>query len=49
MTDNIFQHIDVREDEKENAFSLGKKLIINHEEFEVSYTLFLAFPTNDII
>ena len=36
MTDNIYQHIDIREEDKENAFSLGKKLIINHEEFEVS-------------
>jgi len=34
VTDNIYQHIDIREEDKENAFSLGKKLIINHEEFE---------------
>ncbi|XP_023242655.1 transcription elongation factor SPT6-like [Centruroides sculpturatus] len=32
--DGINQHIDVREEGKENAFSLGQSLWINNEEFE---------------
>jgi transcription elongation factor SPT6 len=32
--DNIYQHIDVREEGKANAFSLGKTLWIGGEEFE---------------
>ena len=32
--DGIFQHVDVREEGKENAFSLGHKLWINNEEYE---------------
>lgn len=34
MTDGVYQHIDVREEGKENAFSLGQSLWINNEEFE---------------
>ncbi|OAD54023.1 Transcription elongation factor SPT6 [Eufriesea mexicana] len=34
VTDNIYQHIDVREEGKENAFSLGRSLWIGNEEFE---------------
>ena len=32
--DNIYQHIDVREEGKVNAFSLGQSLWIRNEEFE---------------
>ncbi|KAL1440168.1 hypothetical protein MTO96_009978 [Rhipicephalus appendiculatus] len=32
--DGILQHIDVKEQGKENAFSLGSSLMINNEEFE---------------
>lgn len=34
VTDGVNQHIDVREEGKENAFSLGRQLIIGNEEFE---------------
>ncbi|KAM3854892.1 LOW QUALITY PROTEIN: transcription elongation factor SPT6 [Vipera latastei] len=34
VCDNIYQHVDVREEGKENAFSLGATLWINTEEFE---------------
>ncbi|KAJ0061685.1 hypothetical protein NL108_005822, partial [Boleophthalmus pectinirostris] len=34
VADNIYQHVDVREEGKENAFSLGHTLWINNEEFE---------------
>lgn len=34
VADGIYQHIDVREEGKENAFSLGQSLWINNEEFE---------------
>lgn len=34
VTENIYQHIDVREEGKENAFSLGRSLWIGNEEFE---------------
>ncbi|KAI8507404.1 Transcription elongation factor SPT6 [Branchiostoma belcheri] len=34
VDDGIYQHIDVREEGKENAFSLGQSLWINNEEFE---------------
>ncbi|XP_014483387.1 PREDICTED: transcription elongation factor SPT6 isoform X1 [Dinoponera quadriceps] len=34
VTDEIYQHIDVREEGKENAFSLGQSLLIGNEEFE---------------
>ncbi|KAH9503861.1 Transcription elongation factor SPT6 [Bulinus truncatus] len=34
VADGILQHIDIREEGKENAFSLGKSLWINGEEFE---------------
>uniref|UniRef100_A0A670JS76 SPT6 homolog, histone chaperone and transcription elongation factor n=1 Tax=Podarcis muralis TaxID=64176 RepID=A0A670JS76_PODMU len=34
VSDNIYQHVDVREEGKENAFSLGATLWINTEEFE---------------
>ncbi|KAK7925731.1 hypothetical protein WMY93_008041 [Mugilogobius chulae] len=34
VADNIYQHVDVREEGKENAFSLGHTLWINTEEFE---------------
>ncbi|XP_055514099.1 transcription elongation factor SPT6 isoform X2 [Leucoraja erinacea] len=34
VSDGIYQHIDVREEGKENAFSLGQSLLINNEEFE---------------
>lgn len=34
VTDDIFQHIDVREMGKENSFSLGTSLYIGSEEFE---------------
>ena len=34
MTDEIYQHIDVREEGKTNAFSLGNSLWIGTEEFE---------------
>ena len=34
MTDEIYQHIDVREEGKTNAFSLGNSLWIATEEFE---------------
>ncbi|XP_022911236.2 transcription elongation factor SPT6 isoform X1 [Onthophagus taurus] len=34
VAEKIYQHIDVREEGKENAFSLGKSLWINGEEFE---------------
>ncbi|CAB3227159.1 unnamed protein product [Arctia plantaginis] len=34
VADNIYQHIDVREEGKENAFSLGRSLWIQGSEFE---------------
>nr|CAI5827545.1 unnamed protein product [Callosobruchus analis] len=34
VADNIYQHIDIREEGKANAFSLGKSLWIGNEEFE---------------
>ncbi|XP_054274705.1 transcription elongation factor SPT6-like isoform X1 [Macrosteles quadrilineatus] len=34
VADGIYQHIDVREEGKENAFSLGTSLWIGNEEFE---------------
>ncbi|KAF7265216.1 transcription elongation factor Spt6 [Rhynchophorus ferrugineus] len=34
VADNIYQHIDVKEEGKSNAFSLGKSLWIANEEFE---------------
>lgn len=34
VADNIYQHIDVREKKKMNAFSLGKLLLIEKDEFE---------------
>ncbi|XP_053981515.1 transcription elongation factor SPT6-like [Hylaeus volcanicus] len=34
VTDKIHQHIDIREEGKENAFSLGRSLWIGNEEFE---------------
>ncbi|KAG8306071.1 Transcription elongation factor SPT6 [Homalodisca vitripennis] len=34
VADGIYQHIDVREENKENAFSLGQSLWIGNEEFE---------------
>jgi len=34
VTDDILQHIDIREERKENAFSLGQSLWIGSEEFE---------------
>lgn len=34
VTDDIYQHIDVREEGKGNAFSLGQSLWIGNEEFE---------------
>uniref|UniRef100_A0A6B2EJU3 Transcription elongation factor SPT6 n=1 Tax=Phlebotomus kandelakii TaxID=1109342 RepID=A0A6B2EJU3_9DIPT len=34
VTDEIYQHIDVREEGKENAFCLGRRLCIGSEEFE---------------
>ena len=34
VTDEIYQHIDVREEGKTNAFSLGNSLWIGTEEFE---------------
>uniref|UniRef100_A0A665WPU1 Uncharacterized protein n=1 Tax=Echeneis naucrates TaxID=173247 RepID=A0A665WPU1_ECHNA len=34
VADGIYQHVDVREEGKENAFSLGHTLWINSEEFE---------------
>jgi len=34
VTDNIYQHIDVREEGKENSFSLGQSLWIGSDEFE---------------
>lgn len=34
VDDGIVQHIDVREREKTNSFSLGKLLLIGEEEFE---------------
>ncbi|CAG9861207.1 unnamed protein product [Phyllotreta striolata] len=34
VADKIYQHIDIREEGKTNAFSLGKSLLIGNEEFE---------------
>ncbi|XP_065201238.1 transcription elongation factor SPT6 [Planococcus citri] len=34
VADNIYQHIDVLEKDKMNAFSLGRSLVIGTEEFE---------------
>ena len=34
IDENLYQHIDVLEEKKLNAFSVGKKLIIEGEEFE---------------
>ena len=34
VSDDIYQHVDVREEGKENAFSLGQSLWIGDEEFE---------------
>uniref|UniRef100_A0AAR2LXK0 Transcription elongation factor spt6 n=1 Tax=Pygocentrus nattereri TaxID=42514 RepID=A0AAR2LXK0_PYGNA len=34
VADGIYQHVDIREEGKENAFSLGHTLWINNEEFE---------------
>ncbi len=34
VTDGIYQHVDVKEERKENMFSLGQSLYIGVEEFE---------------
>lgn len=34
VTDNIYQHVDIVEKNKKNAFSLGQSLWIDKEEFE---------------
>jgi transcription elongation factor SPT6 len=34
ITNDIYQHVDVKEEEKENLWSLGKTLFINDEKFE---------------
>lgn len=34
VTDNIYQHVDILEKNKKNAFSLGQSLWIDKEEFE---------------
>jgi transcription elongation factor SPT6 len=34
VAEGIHQHIDVKEEKKENAFSLGKSLWINGEEYD---------------
>lgn len=34
VTDGVYQHVDVREERKENMFSLGQSLFIGNEEFE---------------
>lgn len=34
VADGVCQHVDVIERHKESAFTLGKKLIIQDEEFE---------------
>ncbi|CAH1116319.1 unnamed protein product [Phaedon cochleariae] len=34
VADGIYQHIDIKEEGKANAFSLGKSLLIGSEEFE---------------
>ncbi|KZC13000.1 Transcription elongation factor SPT6 [Dufourea novaeangliae] len=34
VTEKIYQHIDIREEGKENTFSLGRSLWIGNEEFE---------------
>lgn len=44
MADNILQHIDIREEGKENAFSLGKSLWIAGE---VSSLLVLCGKVTD--
>jgi transcription elongation factor SPT6 len=31
---DIYSHVDIKEERKENAFSLGKTLYIGNEEFE---------------
>ena len=33
-TNNIMSHIEIQEEDKDNQFSLGKKLRIDDEEFE---------------
>jgi len=34
VADDVYQHVDIREEGKENAFSLGQSLLIGDEEFE---------------
>lgn len=34
VTDGVYHHVDVREDKKENMFSLGQALFIGSEEYE---------------
>ncbi|XP_013397141.1 transcription elongation factor SPT6 isoform X3 [Lingula anatina] len=34
VTEGVYSHIDVKEDGKENAFSLGQSLLIGNDEFE---------------
>ena len=34
VSEGIHHHIDIREENKENAFSLGSQLLIDQEEFE---------------
>ncbi|KAJ8674975.1 hypothetical protein QAD02_010761 [Eretmocerus hayati] len=34
VTDEVHQHIDIREEGKENKYSLGRSLLIGNEEFE---------------
>jgi transcription elongation factor SPT6 len=55
VADDIYQHVDVGEEGKENAFSLGKSLWIGDEQFEdldeivVRYTNPMAAHVRDLL
>lgn len=46
VSDGIYQHVDVREEGKENAFSLGATLWINSEVRAGSHTLPIPSPAS---
>lgn len=46
VSDGIYQHVDVREEGKENAFSLGATLWINSEVRATSRSLPISAPAS---
>ncbi|KAF7990730.1 hypothetical protein HCN44_000535 [Aphidius gifuensis] len=39
VTDNVFHHIDIREEDKPNSFSVGRRLFIGEQEFDDLYEI----------